>query len=382
MNTREQLHRIDIRSLEDLRGSFRDCRHRISGTAHHGLGGLVPDIERFFEARYWPSRPHPGIETGKLSSVGERRVINLKACCFADNSTSLCSNYGFLNELNGDEEREPLWRVRFWSDCSALVNILERNLSLIEQACASREAKYFAAIAEQKFSRTGFEILPALFGFAQRLGPELGLTVAEGGLFPKAGWMLPVGCEKGKALAFLRKNDPSLENLALSAFDADYEFSRHHRFALIENLPWTASLLADWAAGQLARGPSNSCPNREGERGKVAGTTGETHSKQTKAKRSTENGEGDAKLIPALTKHHKYAKDSVLNLDPIGNNELARLAGVSVSTASAFFKKQFGGHPEYKRKCKDVNRLIPALKMLNHEYSPLIFFGDKPPDDF
>jgi hypothetical protein len=111
------------------------------------------------------------------------------------------------------------------------------------------------------------------------------------------------------------------------------------------------------------------------------GATGETHSKQTKAKRSTENGEGDAKLIPALTKHHKYAKDSVLNLDPIGNNELARLAGVSVSTASAFFKKQFGGHPEYKRKCKDVNRLIPALKMLNQEYSPLIFFGDKPPDD-
>src|SRR5262249_18814112 len=38
-------------------------------------------------------------------------------------------------------------------------------------------------------------------------------------------------------------------------------------------------------------------------------------------KRSTERGEGRAKLIAALTKHHQYADGGCLNLEPIGNNE-------------------------------------------------------------
>jgi hypothetical protein len=106
-----------------------------------------------------------------------------------------------------------------------------------------------------------------------------------------------------------------------------------------------------------------------------------THSKQTRAKRSTEKGEGDAKLIPALTAHHKYAKDSVLNLDPIGCNELARLARVSPSTASGFFEKQFGGYAKYRLKCRDEAMLIPALKLLNREYAPLFLYGDAPPGE-
>ncbi len=105
----------------------------MSGTAHHGLGELTPEIERFFEARYWPSGPHPGIETGKLSSVGECRVRNIKWYCFGDASTSLCSHYGIFVELNYDDDHQPEWRIRLKSDCSALVSILERNLSLIEQ---------------------------------------------------------------------------------------------------------------------------------------------------------------------------------------------------------------------------------------------------------
>jgi hypothetical protein len=53
-------------------------------------------------------------------------------------------------------------------------------------------------------------------------------------------------------------------------------------------------------------------------------------------KRSTERGEGRAKLIAALTNHHQYADGSCLNLEFIGNNRLAEVAGVSPSTASKF----------------------------------------------
>jgi ferric-dicitrate binding protein FerR (iron transport regulator) len=60
-------------------------------------------------------------------------------------------------------------------------------------------------------------------------------------------------------------------------------------------------------------------------------------------KRSTERGEAEAKLIAALTKHHQYADGSCLNLDPIGNNQLAKAASVSPSTASALFDGKFQG---------------------------------------
>ena len=98
-----------------------------------------------------------------------------------------------------------------------------------------------------------------------------------------------------------------------------------------------------------------------------------------KAKRSTERGEGREKLIAALTKHHKYADDGCLNLDPIGNNELARLATVSDSTASSFFKKKFGGHTKYRTfYCRDAGRLVAAIKQLRQEYSPDNLFGRAP----
>src|SRR5262249_5272125 len=87
-------------------------------------------------------------------------------------------------------------------------------------------------------------------------------------------------------------------------------------------------------------------------------------------KRSTERGEGRAKLIAALTKHHQYADGGCLNPEPIGNNELARQAGVSDSTASAFFNNEFEGHTRYKALCRDLGRLVAALKLLNNEFSP------------
>jgi hypothetical protein len=97
-------------------------------------------------------------------------------------------------------------------------------------------------------------------------------------------------------------------------------------------------------------------------------------------KRSTERGEARAKLIAALTEHHQYANGSCLNQEPIGNNELARVAKVAKRTASAFFQKEFKGHAKYKAICADANRLISALKMLNGEFSPHILYGDKPPE--
>jgi hypothetical protein len=98
-------------------------------------------------------------------------------------------------------------------------------------------------------------------------------------------------------------------------------------------------------------------------------------------KRSTERGEGRAKLIAALTKHHQYADRSCLNLEPIGSNELAAAAGVSPSTASAFFTHEFGGHSRYRAVCKDAGQLIASLKLLNNEFSPYNLYGRQPADE-
>ena len=100
-----------------------------------------------------------------------------------------------------------------------------------------------------------------------------------------------------------------------------------------------------------------------------------------KKKRSTERGEGRAKLIAALTKYHKYADGGCLNPEPIGNNDLARKAEVSDSTASAFFTKEFGGHTKYRALCGDAKRLVGSLKLLNQEYSPHDLYGRKPPGE-
>lgn len=101
--------------------------------------------------------------------------------------------------------------------------------------------------------------------------------------------------------------------------------------------------------------------------------------KKVRPKRSTEKGEAKAKLIAALSKHHKYADGGCLNMEPIGNNKLARDATVDQATASAFFKKRFKSHGNYKALCRDNVRLVTALKMLNDEFSPFLLFGDKPP---
>jgi hypothetical protein len=97
-------------------------------------------------------------------------------------------------------------------------------------------------------------------------------------------------------------------------------------------------------------------------------------------KRSTDRGEGRKKLIAALTKHLQYADGGCLNLEPIGNNELAKAAEVSPSTASTFFNDNFQGHAKYKAMCRDTSNLAAALKLLNDEFAPYHLLGAGSPD--
>lgn len=120
--------------------------------------------------------------------------------------------------------------------------------------------------------------------------------------------------------------------------------------------------------------------NRRLESGKASTSTEPAPAvvAESNPKRSTERGEGRAKLIAELTRHHKYSDGSCLNLEPIGNNELAKAAGVSPSTASSFFNEKFDGHTKYKALCRDSGKLIAALKLLNNEFAPHDLYGRRP----
>jgi len=113
---------------------------------------------------------------------------------------------------------------------------------------------------------------------------------------------------------------------------------------------------------------------------------GTTASGTGKHKRSTGKGEARVKLIAALTKYHQYADGGCLNLEPIGNNELARLADVSKSRTSEFFCNEFnkgnkGGRAKYRVICRDAGRLADSLKALNGEFSPHDLYGRRPPGE-
>ena len=93
-------------------------------------------------------------------------------------------------------------------------------------------------------------------------------------------------------------------------------------------------------------------------------------------KRSTTGGDAKVKLIAALSLHHKYELNGIcfscLNHDPIGNNELAKLARVDKSTASLFFKNSFGGkgYSRYRQYCR-LDRMPFILARLRGELPPL-----------
>ena len=92
------------------------------------------------------------------------------------------------------------------------------------------------------------------------------------------------------------------------------------------------------AMGKDGSGSTVDTTNAKGKGGSGATVDTSNVNRKPNGKRSTERNEGRAKLISALTAHHKYKNGSCLNLVFIGNNELARLAAVQKSTASEFFK--------------------------------------------
>jgi hypothetical protein len=190
-----------------------------------------------------------------------------------------------------------------------------------------------------------------------------------------------VSGERARLLAIL--GFAELREWTRSEWDVEISFAAGQRIVdtLVERshgrLPAEAAegLTLPEALARLSALPvETDAPETRSETWPTDGTTEPTR------KRSTERGEGRAKLIAALTKHHKYADGGCLNLEPIGNNELARLAKVAKRTASAFFSKEFRGHAKYKSLCTDAGQLVAALKLLNGEYAPHILCGSKPPE--
>jgi hypothetical protein len=102
----------------------------------------------------------------------------------------------------------------------------------------------------------------------------------------------------------------------------------------------------------------------------------------TRARQRTARGGAREKLVAALTKHHRYEDGSCLNLDPLPCNHLAKhLAKVAKSSASDFFKTEFGGYDKYVAVCQDAARLGIWLKQLNGGFSPHELFGRRPPGE-
>jgi hypothetical protein len=109
----------------------------------------------------------------------------------------------------------------------------------------------------------------------------------------------------------------------------------------------------------------------------VKGAT-ETAANPKLPKRSTRRGDANAKIVSALTKHHQYADGGCLNPEPIGSNELARLAEVAKRSTSKFFKDKFKGYDKYRVVCRDTGRLADSLKTLNGDFSPHDLYGRRP----
>ena len=107
-----------------------------------------------------------------------------------------------------------------------------------------------------------------------------------------------------------------------------------------------------------------------------------------RTKKSTSKGDAQTKIIGALSAYHQFDGDDCLNLEPIGNNELARLAEVSTSTVSLFIKQQFAekdasqgvGRQKYRAACSNGYRLAVAIKKIRDELTPTMLWNSLPDD--
>jgi hypothetical protein len=89
-------------------------------------------------------------------------------------------------------------------------------------------------------------------------------------------------------------------------------------------------------------------------------------------KASVSPGEAENKLIGALCNYHEFSDDGCGNFEPVGVNELARLAGCSSSTASLFIRTNFGSLDSYKNLCSRGGEFVLSLRLLRREVDMLI----------
>jgi hypothetical protein len=108
----------------------------------------------------------------------------------------------------------------------------------------------------------------------------------------------------------------------------------------------------------------------DGETPAIQQTPDSEDDKSPRSKRSTVKGEARTKIISTWTLHHQYQDGGAENLVPLGGNELARKAGVSPGSVTAFFKDVFGSHTKYRSACHLKHPLLRALKEQNNDFSP------------
>lgn len=106
-------------------------------------------------------------------------------------------------------------------------------------------------------------------------------------------------------------------------------------------------------------------------------TNGKPEKKKYKKSSEQKDTGAKQKIIAALLNWHRYESGSVLNDEPVGVNELGSLSGTSGSSATRFFKKQFGGYKKYKWQCRNRSTLQSALGLLNGDFPPAMLSGGK-----
>jgi hypothetical protein len=91
--------------------------------------------------------------------------------------------------------------------------------------------------------------------------------------------------------------------------------------------------------------------------------TGDQQSARPRAKkRNTTRGDADAAILSALCAHHKFQDRSCGNWEPIGGNDLGKLARCAAGSVTGFWKRRYGSddrdgtYEDYRRSC--VNQTL------------------------
>ena len=101
------------------------------------------------------------------------------------------------------------------------------------------------------------------------------------------------------------------------------------------------------------------------KRDRGTSTTETPSNRLTPPKGQNKPGGATLKLISTLCNHHGVETEKFCS-DPIKVRELAKLAKVSPSVTSTFFKRIFGKHDAYKALCKEPSEIQKKLNALNN----------------